>query len=1172
MPRTPPKPSRFVLLLFAALAGLVAPAPLRAEVPTPPTTAAEPIVGIQGLWSLDGGQRNRPHRFQIDAVVHYYDPVWRQLWAQEGDRTFFLAPPGAPLPIRSGEFVRLTGVTTPANLSQVATLSTTVLAERPVITPLATAGHLADFIRFNERLVEIDALVESQTLVDPNHLHAVLVAEGIQLEANIWLETDDPAPVLTDSFIRVQGVYCSRLDPDGRLQSITVAVPSIRRITTTGHIRSDPRFEAPLAAIEHLPEAEPATPLHVAGRIVSIAPGRAIVLRDRTGQLEVLTPQSAGLQANDEVEAVGYPVITAGRWQLRQALLRRTAPRSPAAGAEGRPLLRLAAQVLALPRATAEARQSVLLQGVVTWSAPGAQFIYLQDPSGGVRIEWSDPTIAVPEINAGLAVEGFSAMGAFAPTVTATRFVSRYVMSPPDPLRLSLYEAESGTHEAQWVEMSGLLREVRPSGRYAQLMITTATGDFDALVPSAPVLDTMRGSFIRVRGVCTALTNERRQLTGIRLRVPAASQVEIEEPPPADLFALPINSIASLRQFGPFQAGTHWQRTHGIVTYQLPGGYLIIQDSSEALTVLPDDEAPIRIGSRVDVVGVPGRDGPRLVLRNARLRPLGNPPSIQPVPLDDPTRLDEHFDSRLVRITGTLDEVTELGGGYFLEIRQLGQAIVARLPVTVGTPLPATWSRGCVVELTGIYRLSFDEHRRRTGFDLLLRSPADVHILVPAPWWTADRIRVAATILGLCVAFGFLWVILLRRKIRQQTLLLRTQLAKEAHLEAELERAQRLHSLGTLAGGIAHDFNNLLTVIMGNVTFAMLDERVMALAGDCLKEAEAGAQRAREITQQMLTFARGGDPVREDFALPPLVHETVALALSGAGVRAEVYAPPTLRPVQADRAQVHRALHNLLAHANRSMPRGGIVTIDLANETIVAGQASPLAAGRYVRIQISDRGEAIPAERLPSVFDPYAAAREGDDRFGLATAYSIAHKHGGHLGVESVRGRGTTFTLWLQASDAAAAPRPVCVPPAPAEPPAPPPAVTAGARVLVMDDEEGIRLLASMILEQMQCESVVVPDGAACLAAYRGALAEGRPFDLVVMDLTIPGGMGGRETIAELRKIDPAVRAIVSSGYANDQTLTRYREHGFVAVVPKPYETKRLASAITRALAERPGR
>jgi len=255
------------------------------------------------------------------------------------------------------------------------------------------------------------------------------------------------------------------------------------------------------------------------------------------------------------------------------------------------------------------------------------------------------------------------------------------------------------------------------------------------------------------------------------------------------------------------------------------------------------------------------------------------------------------------------------------------------------------------------------------------------------------------------------------------------------------------------------------------------------------------------------------------------------------------------------------------------MPRGGIVSIDLADETVTRGHPSPLDPGRYVRIQISDHGEAIPAERLPSIFDPYAAAREGGERFGLATAYSIAHKHGGHLTARSTQGRGTTFTLWLHASDTATAPSAAASASAQAlaDPlPSGPEAATVGARVLFMDDEGGIRLLAELLLRQLQCEPVMVTNGTECIAAYRAAMAEGRPFDLVVMDLTISGGMGGREAIGELRKIDPLVRAIVSSGYSNDPTLAHYREHGFIAVVPKPYEADQLTAAIARTLASRP--
>jgi signal transduction histidine kinase/CheY-like chemotaxis protein len=1158
-------PSREHIVFLPSPRTVAAPA---ATVQSPGVPSGPPIVGYTKLWELSSADRLRPQRFQIDAIINYYDPVWHMLWAQDGDATLFLVPPGNELPIRAGQRVRLTGITTPANFAHVASLSARVLNDSPALNPIPIAGQIEESLRLDEHLIEIHGFVESQRLDDRNHLRCSLVAEGIRIEAIVYLEAGSPVPALAGTLVTARGVYRGQLAPDGRLQSVSLFVPGTESIAITGLLSNDPRFDAPVVAIELLPELAPGSSIHVAGKTVSIVSGHSIVIRDRTGQLELHTPQATSIQAGGDVEAIGYPSIDKGTWQLRNALVRPGLPRHGwDASAPDRTILRLASQVLALPRENADTQHPVLLQGVVTWSWPDSRSIYVQDPSGGIRVDLTDPAISVPEVGAGVTVEGVSDIGEFAPTVTATRLSSRYGLSLPEPLQLSLIEAETGAHEAEWVEMRGLLRDIIPNARATQLLVTTPTGDFEAQVPSDPRFTGLRDAFVRIRGVCTALTNEQRQLTAIRLRVSHPDMVAVEESPPEDRFAIPESAINSLRQFGPFHTPSHWLRTIGVVTYHTPGRFLVIQDGADALTVFLSKEAVLRPGDRVEVVGTPGRDGVRHGLRNAEVRSLGIAPiAVPPARISLPTMPGEEFDNRLVQLTGQLDEVTELGDERFLEIRHSAGALVARWHAAA-VPIPESWRRGCEIELTGVCRLLYDENRRRTGFELLLRSPADVRILRSTSWWTSARALSAAAILTLCLACGVLWVVLLRRKVSQQTAQLKIQLEKESHLEAELERAQRLQSLGTLAGGIAHDFNNLLTVIMGNVTLAMLDETVMARAGDCLKEAEAGTQRARELTQQMITFARGGAPIRENIELPALLHEAISLALSGSKVRAEVHSQPGLRPVHADRAQIRRALLNLLAHATTSMPQGGIVSIDLADEFVVTGDSAPLTRGSYVQVRLSDRGTPIPAERLPSVFDPYAAVEEGGDRFGLATAYSIARKHGGHLAVRSTAASGTTFTLWLPAADNSAElfqPATIAVPPDGALP-----AAFPGIRVLFMDDEEGIRRLVNTFLRQLQCHPVMVADGAACLATYGEAQEEGHPFDLVVMDLTVPGGMGGMETLAELRKIDPAVRAIVSSGYAADPILSRYREHGFVAAVPKPYEVKRLAAAIACALAGR---
>jgi signal transduction histidine kinase/ActR/RegA family two-component response regulator len=581
--------------------------------------------------------------------------------------------------------------------------------------------------------------------------------------------------------------------------------------------------------------------------------------------------------------------------------------------------------------------------------------------------------------------------------------------------------------------------------------------------------------------------------------------------------------------------------------------------------VLPANNTnTFEIGEQLIVVGVPGRDKSRMVLRNASVRSIGHNQSPSPVGLSPDMTSDERLDCRLVHLSGTLSRMSSIGMDQLLEISWGDTPVVARLMGTATMKMPESWKTGSMVEITGIFRSVFDENRRRTGFEVLLRNIDDVAILRSPPWWTTERALGMAGGLAVFGAFAFLWVVFLRRRVAQQTSLIREQMVKETKLEGELERAQRLHALGTLAGGIAHDFNNLLTVVMGNITLAMLDSKVVELAGDTLREAETGTKRARDLTQQMLTFARGGDPVREHVQLRAIIEESVQFALSGTNVVADIQVPDDLWTAHADRSQLHSALTSLLQHARSSMPEGGAVSVESSNEAIDENDDRPLHPGRYVKIRIKDQGTPIPANRLSSIFDPYASVFTDGDRFGLASAYSIARKHGGLLAVEPGQERGTIFTLWIPSStDAKPAENPT-------EPAADIPEFTpiAGSRVLFMDDEESIRRLAETVLGQLQCHCVTVADGSDCLRTYRVAKEQGQPFDLVILDLTVPGGMGGADTVKELRKFAPEAVAVVSSGYANDPILAHYQEYGFSGVVAKPYAVERFRDVVREILAK----
>ncbi len=379
---------------------------------------------------------------------------------------------------------------------------------------------------------------------------------------------------------------------------------------------------------------------------------------------------------------------------------------------------------------------------------------------------------------------------------------------------------------------------------------------------------------------------------------------------------------------------------------------------------------------------------------------------------------------------------------------------------------------------------------------------------------------------------------------------------ESSRLEAELSRASKLESIGVLAGGIAHDFNNLLSIVMGNITLALLDERTAAAGAKWLREAERGTLRAKELTQQLLTFAKGGDPVRAAVRLADVVRDAAEFALHGAAVKCEYDLAPDLRAADVDKGQIGQVVQNLVINAVQAMPNGGVIRLRLHNEPLAAGARPPLPAGDYLRLEITDTGGGIPPENLAHIFEPFFTTKEHGTGLGLATVYSVIQKHHGHVAVQSKVGEGTTFRLWLPAAREAA----------PAAPASNSPFETLRGRVLFMDDEEPIRIMTQSLLTRLGLEATVTADGGEAVRQYALARMNGRPFDLVIMDLTVPGAMGGADAMKEILKIDPDAKGIVSSGYSSDPVMANFRTHGFRGMVPKPYRIADFARTIRDVL------
>lgn len=387
-------------------------------------------------------------------------------------------------------------------------------------------------------------------------------------------------------------------------------------------------------------------------------------------------------------------------------------------------------------------------------------------------------------------------------------------------------------------------------------------------------------------------------------------------------------------------------------------------------------------------------------------------------------------------------------------------------------------------------------------------------------------------------------------------------IAERKKMEQELLKSRQLESIAALSGGIAHDYNNLLTAIMGNISLALTGIPEDDAIYDWLSQAQEAALVAKELTNRLITFSKGGAPLKETVNIGGLIESATEFALSGSNIVAEFEMPADLWCSDVDRTQVGQAFHNLVINAREAMEEGGRICVRAENRTAMA-HGSTVKAGRYVAVAIEDQGGGIAPDMLARIFDPYFSTKEmGDQRglgLGLSIANSIIEKHEGRIAVETTPGEGTCFTVFLPASAE------TCEAPACPEQPRPPATSRASGKILVMDDEAMIRTLAGNMLAKLGYEAAFARNGEEALAAYETARAEGRPFDLVILDLTVKGGMGGKETMQRLRECDPDVKAIVSSGYANDPGVTHFAAYGFAGVVAKPYrfdEIRRQLDAI----------
>jgi len=372
----------------------------------------------------------------------------------------------------------------------------------------------------------------------------------------------------------------------------------------------------------------------------------------------------------------------------------------------------------------------------------------------------------------------------------------------------------------------------------------------------------------------------------------------------------------------------------------------------------------------------------------------------------------------------------------------------------------------------------------------------------------------------------------------------------------EILRAHKLESLGILAGGIAHDFNNILTAILGNISLVKMWINPSDKIYPRLDAVERASIRAIDLTQQLLTFSKGGAPVKKTTSIVELIKDSAEFALRGSNIKCEFNIDENILPVEADKGQLSQVIHNLVINAEQAMPDGGKIIISVNNIKIKKHESLRIPEGMYVMISIRDSGTGIPKELLDKVFDPYFTTKHKGTGLGLAIAYSIIKNHSGFITVDSEYGKGSVFNIYLPASDTESID----------EETSEDKLYKGKGRVLVMDDEEMVRDAIRDMLVDLGYEVEFAIEGLEAIKKYKEAKLSDKPYDIIIMDLTVPGGVGGKDAIKEILEFDPSAKAIVSSGYSNDPVMANYQTYGFLGVITKPYEFKKLSKELYKVM------